>query len=333
VHLGENVDGFAINNYFIDHPEMILGQQTSESTQYGRQDFTVAPIEGADLADQLRAAVSHIRGSYAEAELPDLGDGERIDTSIPADPDVKNYSYTVVDGEVYFRENSRMVRPELNATATERVKGMVELRDCVQLLINQQLDSYATDAEITATQTRLNTLYDNFTAKHGLINSRGNSLAFSDDSSYYLLCSLEVLDEEGAFDRKADMFQRRTIKQNTVVTSVDTASEALALSIAEKARVDLGYMGQLTGKPEDELVSDLSGVIFLNAGSALTQDKTYVPPTNICPAMSAKSCAMPAPPPKLSVTALLMLISVRWRRHSRKTLTLRKSRCGWAQHG
>ena len=275
VHLGQNADGFAINSYFIEHPEMVLGQQTSESTQYGKQDFTVAPLEGVSLAEQMSEAVKNIRGTYQEAALPDLGEGEAIDTSIPADPHVKNYSYTVVDGEVYYRENSRMVKPELNATATERVKGMVALRDCVQKLIGQQLDGFISDDTIRRTQADLNELYDNFTAKYGLINSRGNALAFSDDSSYYLLCSLEVLDEMGQLARKADMFTKRTIKQNTVVTSVDTASEALALSIAEKAKVDLPYMAHLTGLTEEKLVQDLQGVIFLDVGS--------IPPEELSP--------------------------------------------------
>lgn len=264
VHLGMNDDGFAINRYFIDHPEMILGRQTSESTQYGRQDFTVAPIEGLELADQLHDAVKYIRGTYTEAELPELGDGEAIDASLPADPNVKNYSYTVVDGDVYYRENSRMVKPGQNATAIERVKGMVELRDCVQKLIDQQMDGYISDETIRQTQGELNKLYDNFTAKHGLINSRGNALAFADDSSYYLLCSLEVLDEDNNLKRKADMFTKRTIKPSEVVTSVDTASEALAVSIAEKAKVDMAYMSQLTGKSEEELASELRGVIYMD---------------------------------------------------------------------
>ena len=263
VHLGQNEDGFAINSYFVDHPEMILGRQTSESTQYGRQDFTVAPIEGLELADQLHDAVKYIRGTYQEAELPDLGDGEAIDTSIPADPNVKNYSYAVVDGEVYFRENSRMVKPDLNATARERVKGLVELRECVQRLIDLQMGD-ADNVSIRQEQARLNQLYDAFSEKYGLINSRGNALAFSDDSSYYLLCSLEVLDEEGRFERKADMFTKRTIKQHTAVTSVDTASEALAVSISEKACVDMEYMSQLTGKDEQTLAAELRGVVFLD---------------------------------------------------------------------
>ena len=264
VHLGQNKDGFAINSYFIDHPEMMLGRETSESTQYGKQEFTLAPLEGVSLKEQLAEAVKHIRGTYTEAELPDLGEGEAIDTSIPADPNVKNYSYTVVDGDVYYRENSRMVKPELNATATERVKGMVELRDCVQKLIGQQMDGYISDETIRQTQRELNELYDSFTAKHGLINSRGNALAFADDSSYYLLCSLEVLDEDNNLKRKADMFTKRTIKPSEVVTSVDTASEALAVSIAERARVDMPYMSSLTCKTEEELASDLRGVIYMD---------------------------------------------------------------------
>ena len=263
VHLGENEDGFAINRYFIDHPEMILGRQTSESTQYGRQDFTVAPIESLSLADQLHDAVKYIRGQYQEARLPELREGEEIDTSIPADPNVKNFSYAVVDGEVYFRENSRMVKPDLNATATERVKGLVELKDCVQKLIAYQMDNYTDDA-ILRQQAELNRLYDAFSEKYGLINSRGNALAFADDSSYYLLCSLEVLDEEGQFERKADMFSKRTIKQHTAVTSVDTASEALSVSISEKACVDMEYMSALTGKDEETLAAELRGVVFLD---------------------------------------------------------------------
>ena len=262
IHLGQNEHGFSINSYFLENPEMILGREASESTQYGKQDFTVEPYEDLELSTLLNYAIQNIHGTYTEAEMPDLGDGEAIDTSIPADPNVKNYSYTVVDGDVYYRENSRMVKPNLNATAIERVKGMVELRDCVQKLIAQQMDGYVTDETIRQTQHQLNDLYDIFTAKHGLINSRGNALAFADDSSYYLLCSLEVLDEDNNLKRKADMFTKRTIKPHEVVTSVDTASEALALSISEKACVDLSYMSQLTGKDEETLVGELAGVIF-----------------------------------------------------------------------
>ena len=262
--LGENADGFSINNYFIRHPEMILGRQSAESTQYGKQDFTVEPLEGADLSAQLHEAVQHIGGIYQAAELPGLGEEDQIQDTIPADPDVKNYSYTLVDGEVYYRENSVMVKPNLNATAKERVKGMIELRDCVQLLISQQMDGVISDMTIQQTQQKLNRLYDTFTDKYGLINARANSLAFSDDSSYYLLCSLEILNENGDLERKADIFTKRTIKPHEVVTSVDTASEALALSISEKACVDMHYMAQLSGKSQDELIDELNGVIFLD---------------------------------------------------------------------
>ena len=262
--LGENADRFSINNYFIRHPEMILGRQSSESTQYGKQDFTVEPIEGLELAAQLHEAVQHIGGIYQAAELPDLGEEDQIQDTIPADPDVKNYSYTLIGGEVYYRENSVMVKPDLNATAKERVKGMIELRDCVQSLISQQMDGVISDMTIQQTQRKLNRLYDTFTDKYGLINARANSLAFSDDSSYYLLCSLEILNENGDLERKADIFTKRTIKPHEVVTSVDTASEALALSISEKACVDMHYMAQLSGKSQDELIDELNGVIFLD---------------------------------------------------------------------
>ena len=258
---GQTEDGFSINRYFIDHPEMVLGRQEPESTAHG-MDYTVNPIESLELADQLHDAVKYIRGTYQEAELPELGEGEAIDTSIPADPNVKNYSYTVVDGAVYFRENSRMVRPDLNATAEARVKGMVRLRDCVQELIDLQMDAATPDSDIREKQAELNRLYDDFSAKYGLINDRANRLAFADDSSYYLLCALEIVDEGGRLERKADMFTKRTIKPHEAVTSVDTASEALAVSIAEKARVDMEYMEQLTGKTSDELAAELQGVIF-----------------------------------------------------------------------
>ena len=265
VHLGENEDGFSINQYFIDNPEMVLGRQTSESTQYGRQDFTVEPYEDLDLATQLRYAIQNIGGKYEAAELPDLGENETIQDTIPADPSVKNYSYAVVDGEVYYRENSVMVKPNLNATAKERVKGMAELRDCVHRLIDLQMWE-SDDISIRTEQQKLNRLYDRFTEKYGLINSRGNALAFADDSSYYLLCSLEMLDDEDKtkLKGKADMFTKRTIRQRQSVTSVDTAAEALALSIGEKARVDMAYMSQLTGKSEDDIIDELNGVIFLD---------------------------------------------------------------------
>ena len=269
---GQTEDGFSINRYFLDHPEMVLGRQEPESTAHG-MDYTVNPIEGLELADQLHDAVKYIRGTYQEAELPELGEGEAIDTFIPADPNVKNYSYTVVDGAVYFRENSRMVRPDLNATAEARIKGMVRLRDCVQELIDLQMDAATPDSDIREKQVELNQLYDDFSTKYGLINDRGNRLAFADDSSYYLLCALEVIDENGQLKHKADMFTKRTIKPHEAVTSVDTASEALAVSIAEKARVDMEYMEQLTGKTSDELAAELQGVIFRVPGQ-LEKDGT-----------------------------------------------------------
>ena len=258
---GQTQDGFAINRYFLDHPEMVLGRQEPESTAHG-MDYTVNPIEGLELADQLHDAVKYIRGTYQEAELPELGEGEAIDTSIPADPNVKNYSYTVVDGAVYFRENSRMVRPDLNATAEARVKGLVGLRECVQQLIDLQMDAATPDSAIQDKQAELNRLYDSFSAKYGLINDRANRLAFADDSSYYLLCALEVIDEDGRLERKADMFTKRTIKPHKAVDTVDTASEALAVSISEKACVDMAYMSELTNKTSDELAAELQGVIF-----------------------------------------------------------------------
>ena len=266
--VGRTEDGFTVNQYFLDHPEMVLGRPTAESTQYGKQDYTVAPIEGLELADQLHDAVKYIQGTYQEAALPELGEGEEIDESLPADPNVKNYSYTVVDGAVYFRENSRMVRPDLNATAEARVKGLVGLRDCVQRLIDLEMDAAAPEAAIQGQMAELNRLYDDFSAKYGLINDRANRLAFADDSSYYLLCALEVLDEDGKLERKADMFSKRTIKPHEAVTTVDTASEALAVSISEKACVDMAYMEQLTGKSSEELAAELQGVIFRVPGQA-----------------------------------------------------------------
>ena len=269
---GQTEDGFAINRYFIDHPEMVLGRQEPVSTAHG-MDYTVNPIEGLELSDQLHDAVKYIHGTYQEAELPELGEGEAIDTSIPADPNVKNYSYAIVDGQVYYRENSRMVRPDLNATAEARVKGLVGLRDCVQELIDLQMDAAVPDSTITQKQAELNRLYDSFSARYGLINDRANRLAYADDSSYYLLCALEVIDEDGKLERKADMFTKRTIKPHQAVAVVDTASEALAVSISEKACVDMDYMSQLTGKTKEELAGELQGVIFRVPGQ-LEQDGT-----------------------------------------------------------
>lgn len=262
VHLGQTPDGITVNSYFVEHPEMVLGTLKLDDMMYGgAKEVTCEPLPDTSLDDLLHEAVRHIKGTYQEAELPDLGDNEAIDKTLPADPNVINYSYTVVDGEVYYRENSIMVQPNLNATAKERVKGMVELRDCVHDLIDKQLYG-SSDAEIAQIQERLNQFYDDFSAKYGLINDRPNRAAFADDSSYYLLCSLEILDEDHKLKRKADMFTKRTIMPNTVVTSVDTAAEALAVSIAEKARVDMPYMSELTGKSAEELAADLRGVIF-----------------------------------------------------------------------
>ena len=257
----ERHDHVTMNRYFCTHPEMVLGDLDIVTGPFGPQ-LVCNPREGADLEQQLREAMQHIQGHYTEAALPELGEGEDIDESLPADPNVKNYSYTVVDGAVYFRENSRMVRPDLNATAEARVKGLVGLRDCVQRLIDLEMDAAAPDADIRAQMAELNRRYDDFSAKYGLINDRANRLAFADDSSYYLLCALEVLDEDGRLERKADMFTKRTIKPHEAVTTVDTASEALAVSISEKACVDMAYMEQLTGKTGEELADELRGVIF-----------------------------------------------------------------------
>ena len=263
VHLGQTGDGIPVNSYFAEHPEMILGRMAWDDSMYGsRKETACLPLEGADLASQLHEAVERLQGSYLEAEPPELGTGEAIRAAIPADPNVKNYTYTVVDGQVYYRENSLMVRPDLSAAAEARVKGMVSLRDCVQELIALQMDPATPDSAIRDQQAELNRLYDAYTAKYGLLNSRGNAQAFSDDSSYYLLCSLEILDEDGNLRRKADMFTRRTIRPAQAVDHVDNASEALALSIAEKAGVDMAYMEQLTGQTRDELASQLQGAIY-----------------------------------------------------------------------
>ena len=265
VQLGKTEDGFAINQYFADHPEMILGVLSTESTQYGREELTVAPIEGANLADQLAEAVQHIEGQYTEVEVetPDIADAENEKHILPADPEVKNFSYTVVDGEVFYRENSVMTQVELSDTAKGRVTGMVELRQIVNDLIQQQLEDYP-DADIKATQERLNAAYDAFTAKYGLLNDRKNGRLFEQDSSYYLLCSLENLDEQGQLKSKAAMFTKRTIRPERTVTSVDTPSEALAVSIGEHGKVDLPYMAELLGTPGEygRITTELSGVIF-----------------------------------------------------------------------
>ena len=265
VQLGKTEDGFAINQYFADHPEMILGVLSTESAQYGREELTVAPIEGANLADQLAEAVQHIEGQYTEVEVetPDIADAEAERKTLPADPEVKNFSYTVVDGEVFYRENSVMTQVELSDTAKGRVTGMVELRQIVNDLIDQQLNDYP-DEDIKATQERLNAAYDAFIAKYGLLNDRKNGRLFEQDSSYYLLCSLENLDEQGQLKSKAAMFTKRTIRPERTVTSVDTPSEALAVSIGEHGKVDLPYMAELLGTPGEyeRITTELSGVIF-----------------------------------------------------------------------
>ena len=265
VQLGKTEDGFAINQYFVDHPEMVLGVLSTESTQYGREELTVAPLEGISLADQLAEAVQHIEGQYAEVEVetPDIADAEIEKHILPADPEVKNFSYTVVDGEVFYRENSVMTQVELSDTAKGRVTGMVELRQIVNELIDQQLNDYP-DADIQATQDKLNAAYDAFTAKYGLLNDRKNGRLFEQDSSYYLLCSLENLDEQGQLKSKAVMFTKRTIRPERTVTSVDTPSEALAVSIGEHGKVDLPYMAELLGTPGEygRITTELSGVIF-----------------------------------------------------------------------
>ena len=265
VQLGKTEDGLTLNSYFVEHPEMILGELTTESAQYGRDELTVVPIEGAVLVDQLAEAVQHIEGQYTEAavETPDIADAEAERKTLPADPNVKNFSYAVVDGEVYYRENSVMTQMELSGNAKGRIAGMVELRQIVNELIEQQLND-APDEDIKATQAKLNTAYDAFTAKYGLLNDRKNGRLFEDDSSYYLLCSLENLDENKQLKSKADMFTKRTIRPERIVTSVDTPSEALAVSIGEHGCVDLPYMAELLGTPGDyeRITTELQGVIF-----------------------------------------------------------------------
>ena len=262
VHLGQTADGIPINSYFAAHPEMMLGTMVREPGLYGNENETACiPLEGAVLSEQLTEAVQHIRGEYQAAELPNELEGEAAADTIPADPNVKNYAFTMVDGEVYYRTNSVMAKQKLPLPALERIRGMIDLRQQVNDLIQAQLDN-ADDAALAPIQARLNQQYDAFTAKYGLINARSNANAFSSDSSYYLLCSLEVLNEQGGLARKADMFTKRTIRQQTVITHVDTAAEALAVSIAEKARVDLPYMAQLTGIEPEQLTKELNGVIF-----------------------------------------------------------------------
>lgn len=263
VHLGLTSEGITLNSYFVDHPEMVLGEITTESTQYGKEECTVIPIPDADLGDQLHEAVQHIGGHYEAQELAPEEELSLQGETIPADPNVKNFSYAVVDGDVYFRENSIMRKADLSATATGRIKGMVELRTIVQELIDYQLNDYPEDA-IAQKQRELNVAYERFADQYGLINSRANAQAFSEDSSYYLLCSLENVDENGRLESKADMFTKRTIRPERAVTSVDTPAEALAISIGERGRVDLPYMSELLGAPGEyeKIQQELHGVIF-----------------------------------------------------------------------
>ena len=262
VQTAENTDGFLVNSYFMDNPHMVLGTPASRSTQYGKPEYTVLPIPDVELDGQIQEAVSHIHGEYQSAIVHNDSGSSTKEDVIPADPNVKNYSFTMVNGKVYYRENSIMKKAALNATAKSRVVGMIVLRDCVHQLINLQLDECVSDDEIKAKQDALNRLYDAYTHKYGLINDRANRLAFEKDSSYYLLCSLEILDDNGKLERKADMFYKRTIKHHKSVTHVDTASEALVVSIGERACVDLAFMSQITGKSEAELTKDLYGVIY-----------------------------------------------------------------------
>ncbi|MFR5910134.1 MAG: LPD11 domain-containing protein [[Clostridium] innocuum] len=279
VHLDTDENGIRMNSYFVQHPEMILGDMVMESTRFG-PDSACKAREGEDLSEQLANAIQFLQAEIKPYELEELDEEE--DRSIPADPTVKNFSYTIADGQVYYRENSLMHPVEVSVTAESRIRGMIELRECTRRLIEYQTEGYP-DEDIAAEQQKLNALYDNFTAKYGLLNSRGNKLAFSEDSSYCLLCSLEVLDEQGNLKRKADMFSKRTIRPHVAVTSVDTASEALAVSISEKARVDMDYMAELSGKSPEELEQELAGVIYRDIRCAEN-------PEDILPSLADLSC-------------------------------------------
>lgn len=259
VYLDTDKNGITMNKYFVDNPDMILGTMEMEPTQYGRPDSTCKPYEGIELKTLLDEAKEKITGEITEYEIGDIE--EREETMLPADPSVKNFSYTIIDGKVYFRENSVMAEQDLPITTISRIKGMIELRDCVRDLIDLQTEDYP-EENIKVAQAKLNRMYDNYVKKYGIINSRGNRLAFEADSSYYLLCSLEVMDSEGRFVRKADMFSKRTIKAYKEITSVDTANEALIVSLSEKASVDLEYMSKLTSKTQEELVKELDGIIY-----------------------------------------------------------------------
>ena len=259
VNLDTDKNGIVMNKYFVDNPEMVLGEMEMAKMQYGREDSTCTAYDGIELSTLLNEAIEHINAEIEDYEFGDIE--EKEENTIQADPNVKNFSYTLVDGKVYFRENSVMIEQNLPVTTTSRIKGMIELRDCVRELIDLQTDDFP-EENIKLAQNKLNRLYDSFVKKYGLINSRGNNLAFSEDSSYYLLCSLEVLDSDGKFLRKADMFSKRTIKAYKEITRVDTANEALIVSLSEKAEVNLEYMSKLADKPKEEIISELEGIIF-----------------------------------------------------------------------
>jgi len=272
VHLSKTNDGIPINSFFVSHPEMVLGTMINESTQYGREESTCEPIKGADLAVQLSAAITHLSAAIKEYDMDDVSEKET--ESIPADPTVRNFSFVVVEGTVYFRENSRMTKTDESLTALNRIKGMVSIRDCVRKLIEYQTEDYSEET-IHTQQIKLNTLYEDFTKKYGLISSRANSLAFNEDSSYSLLSALEEIDEDGKLKRKADIFTKRTIKRHTVIESVDTASEALVVSISEKARIDIPYMCKLSNMTPEQIEKDLAGVIFRTPLSSYDAQPQY----------------------------------------------------------
>ena len=324
IHLGQTADGIPINSYFVDHPDMVLGRMQWDKSMYGNEkETTCEPIPGADLAQQLHAAVRNIDGKYKRIELSEMDINEG--RTIPADPDVRNFSYALVNGQVYYRENSVMTRPVLNQTTQERVKGMIELRDCVRKLIDLQLTD-GSDAEIRAQQAELGRLYDAFSAEYGIINGKANGRAFEGDSSYYLLCSLEILDEDRKLKRKADIFSKRTIRRRKPVTQVDTASEALAVSIGERAKVDLPFMARLTGKAEDEIVADLQGVIFLDPLEQTWQTADEYLSGNVRAKLRVAQTAAEATRPLPSTLR-------HSKRHNPRIWTHPKSTCGSVRHG
>ncbi len=334
VHLGLTSEGITLNSYFVDHPEMVLGEITTESTQYGKEECTVIPIPDEDLGDQLHEVVQHIGGHYEAQELAPEEELSLQGETIPADPNVKNFSYAVVDGDVYFRENSIMRKADLSATATGRINGMVELRTIVQELIDYQLNDYPEDAIAQKNSGELNVAYDRFSDQYGLINSRANAQAFSEDSSYYLLCSLENVDENGRLESKADMFTKRTIRPERAVTSVDTPAEALAISIGERGRVDLPYMSELLGTPGEyeKIQQELHGVIFKDPMTQGGEETGWVTADeylsgNVREKLRVAELAA-ASDPAFAVNAEYLR-----RRHSQKTWMLRRLMCALVPHG